>query len=183
MEQPTVMALFSNCIKRRGCTSLQFSVRGNRGGDLPNTRHKTQAGLMAESKAFMEAPWFQLPCIIKVMHNQKCYCFKVSLPAYTLPHTKKLFHHVSSSHHGIFSWYWAKISCICFFFSWLYLCLDTALSAIWSRGCRFGPEIIHGPDIQFGFLWTGLTLLPSSLGSVEVWASPNEGWSSVALLC
>lgn len=39
-----------------------------------------------------------------------------------------------------------------FFFSWLCLCLDTTLSAIQSRSCRFGPdEVIHGPDIQFGF--------------------------------
>lgn len=41
--------------------------------------------------------------------------------------------------------------------------------------------MIHGPDIQLGFLWTGFILLPSSLGSLEAWPSPNEGWSSVVL--
>lgn len=135
-----------------------------------------------KAKHIMDALWFQLPCIIEVIHNQKCYCFKVSLPAYTLPHTKKLFYHASSSHHCIFFLILSQNIIYLLLFSWLCLCLDIALSAIKSRGCRFGPEVIHGPDIQFGFLWTGLTLLPSSLCSVEVWPWPSEGCSSVALL-
>lgn len=43
--------------------------------------------------------------------------------------------------------------------------------------------MIPGPDIWFGFLQTGLTLLPSPPGSVEVWPSPNEERRSVAFPC
>lgn len=117
--QPTRAALFSPCIKRRACTNpctiLSPHGHGDRGGDLPTTDIKRRQETWQKAKHIMETLWFQLPCIIKVIHNQKCYCFKVSLPAYTLPHTKKLFYYASSSHHRIFSWYWAKISFICFF--------------------------------------------------------------------
>lgn len=82
-----------DCIKRRGCTSLQFSVHMAMIIEVvicltPDIKRRQNA--WQKEKHIMEALWFQLLCIIKVIHNQKCYCFKVSLPAYTLPHIKKV---------------------------------------------------------------------------------------------
>lgn len=129
----------------------------------------------------MEVLWFQLPCIIKYITKSVTVLKSHCLPTHFL--TQKSYFIMPHLHIIVF--FFLKLSqniIYLLLFTWLCLCLDNALRATQSRGCRFGPEVIHGPDIQFGFLWTGLTLLPSSFCSVEVWPCPNEGCSSVALL-
>lgn len=87
-------ALFSPCIKRRGCTNPQFSVHMAMVTEVvicltPDIKCRQET--WQKAKHIVEALRFQLPCMIKAIHNQKCYCFKVSLPAYTLPHIKNYF--------------------------------------------------------------------------------------------